>query len=122
MGNSPPAPSPILERGIKKKKRSENEIPQKPIVIEAMQFTGKNGWEIRQWSNSTVIESPDLEPKEGNPTGEYLQIHTLEGVMTAIVNDWIIRGVNGEFIHANQIYLKKHTKRLKRIIKNDNEF
>jgi len=70
---------------------------KKPVVIDTIQYTGKNGWEIRNWSSDKVIESPVLEPTQDNPTGEYLQIDTLEGWMTAIVGDWIIRGVKGEF-------------------------
>jgi hypothetical protein len=70
---------------------------KKPVVIEAVQFTGKNGRQIQEWSSEAVIESPVLEPVGANPTGEYLQIKTLEGTMTAIVGDWIIRGVKGEF-------------------------
>lgn len=70
---------------------------KKPVEIEAMQYDGKNGYEIREWSDDAVIESPVLEPREGNPTGEYLQIHTLEGTMTAIVGDWIIKGIKDEF-------------------------
>ncbi|HDY87005.1 MAG TPA: hypothetical protein ENH82_02690 [bacterium] len=70
---------------------------KKPVVIEAVQYTGKNGAEIREWSKSKVIGSPVLEPRRANPTGEYLQIETLEGAMTAIVGHWIIKGVGGEF-------------------------
>lgn len=70
---------------------------KKPVVIEAIQYTGENGWDIRNWSKDQTIESPVLEPSETNPTGRYLQIYTLEGLMTAIVNDWIIKGVKGEF-------------------------
>ena len=70
---------------------------KKPVVIEAIQYTGKNDWQLSQWSNRKVYCSPVLEPTENNPTGSYLQINTLEGVMTAIVGDFIIKGINGEF-------------------------
>ena len=69
---------------------------KKPVVIEAVQYNGENGWQIQQWS-AAIKESPVLEPTANNPTGSYLQISTLEGVMTAIVGDWIIKGVKGEF-------------------------
>ena len=68
-----------------------------PVVIEAIQFTGTNGWVLKQWSDGAVYASPVLEPTEDNPTGEYVQIKTLEGVMTGIVGDYIIKGVKGEF-------------------------
>lgn len=70
---------------------------KKPVVIDAIQYTGNNDYEISKWSNNLVYSSPVLEPTENNPSGSYLQIKTLEGVMTAIVGDWIIKGVNGEF-------------------------
>lgn len=69
---------------------------KKPVVIEAIQYTG-NGFEINQWSKGVVVESPVLEPSKENPTGEYLQIHTLEGTMIGIVGDYIIKGIKGEF-------------------------
>lgn len=69
---------------------------KKPIVIEAVQFTG-SGFEIARWSKRKVLISPVLERTKDNPTGEYLQIDTLEGMMTAIVGDWIIKGIKGEF-------------------------
>jgi hypothetical protein len=70
---------------------------RKPIIIEAVQYTGHNDFEINQWSKGKVIVSPVLEPTEDNPTGSYLQVETLEGVMTAIIDDWIIKGIKGEF-------------------------
>lgn len=70
---------------------------KKPVVIEAMQFDGHNGWKIERWSDHRVVASPVLEPTDDNPSGSYLQIATLEGTMTAIAGDWIIRGVKGEF-------------------------
>jgi hypothetical protein len=71
---------------------------KKPVVIEAMQYDGHNGWLIVKWAGPgrLIKESPVLEPTSENPSGTYLQIMTLEGVMTAIVGDWIIKGVKGE--------------------------
>jgi len=70
---------------------------KKPVVIEAIPFNGKNAMEIELWSNYQAFSSPVLEHTEDNPTGHYMQIMTLEGVMTAGVGDFIIKGVNGEF-------------------------
>ena len=67
---------------------------KKPVVIEAIQFNGKNAKEIEQWSNNNVIAGP---VSEDTLTGAYLEIETLEGTMTAQPNDYIIKGVNGEF-------------------------
>ena len=70
---------------------------KKPVVVEAIQYTGSNGPEIRCWSDRLAFESPVLEPTPHNPRGDYLQIKTLEGTTTAIPGDWIIKGVAGEF-------------------------
>lgn len=79
---------------------------KKPVEIEAIQYTGKNDFEIGKWSNDLVYPSPVLEPTENNPSGSYLQIKTLEGIMTAIVGDWIIKGVKGEFYPCkNDIFI-----------------
>lgn len=63
---------------------------KRPIVVEAVQFTGDNCIEIIRfmggpWTNLALhnTDSP--------------VIHTLEGEMTASPGDWIIRGVKGEF-------------------------
>jgi len=74
-----------------------NKYQKKPVVIEAIQFDGDNCMEIEKWSNNKVYVSPVLEKTKENPTGCYLQIKTLEGIMAAIVGDWIIRGIKGEF-------------------------
>ena len=74
-----------------------NKYKKKPIVIEAIQINEQSENEIRIWSERKVYASPVLEPSEDNPKGVYWQIDTLEGTMTAIPNDWIIKGINGEF-------------------------
>jgi hypothetical protein len=82
---------------------------KKPVVIDAEQYTGGNGWAINKWSNGVAVESPVCEPTENNPTGSYLQIKTLEGTMIGIVGDWIIKGVSGEFYPCkNDIFEKTY--------------
>jgi len=90
---------------------------KKPVEIEAIQYTGKNDFQIAnwsndlvspisKWSNDLVSPSPVLEPSENNQSGSYLQIKTSEGVMTAIVGDWIIKGEKGEFYPCkNEVFL-----------------
>lgn len=70
---------------------------KKPRIIEAIQYDGTNDQEIERWSGGKVYASPVLEPTPTNPRGNYLQIKTLEGMMTAIYADWIIKGIKGEF-------------------------
>ena len=62
---------------------------KKPVVIEAVQWTGKNLNEIFEF---IPIEYLDAHTIEGS-----LEIHTLEGTIIASINDWIIKGVQGEF-------------------------
>ena len=73
---------------------------KKPIVIEAIQYTGNNGRELGQWSNGAVIQSPVLEPSDDYPNGAYVQIKTIDtddSWATAIIGDWICKGIKGEF-------------------------
>ena len=70
---------------------------KRPVVIEAMRFEHPDGPAIEKWSGGRCVLSPVLEPTPTNPTGEYLQIHTLEGIMTATYGDWIVRGIAGEY-------------------------
>jgi len=87
---------------------------KKPVIIEAIKYNGKNYFEISKWtkdSKKQIVESPVLEPSDNNPTGAYLQIKTLEGVMTAIVGDWIIKGVSDEFYPCKpEIFEKTYEK------------
>lgn len=64
---------------------------KKPVVIEAVKWTGDNMDEIRRF----VPESANVQ--RSLPHGSCLYIPTLEGEMTAQVGDWIIKGVKGEF-------------------------
>lgn len=62
---------------------------KKPVVIEAMQWDGTNVAELRDFFGTFSHWSF----KET----EYVDIKTLEGTMRANPNDWIIKGVKGEF-------------------------
>jgi hypothetical protein len=70
---------------------------KKPVIIEAIQISEQTEFEIKNWSEGKVYASPVLEPSQSNPKGCYWQIDTLEGTMTAIPGDFIIKGVYGEF-------------------------
>jgi len=73
---------------------------KKPVVIEAQQVTKDSFLSVMRWID-----------EEGGRTGEwcwdkdddqfiverYLTIETLEGHMKAQENDWVIKGVTGEF-------------------------
>lgn len=64
---------------------------KKPVVIEAVQWDGSIP------SETELVLFMDKTFRR-NPKNCYeLQIPTLEGLMTAKVGDYIIKGVNGEF-------------------------
>ena len=69
------------------------QFKKKPVVIEAFQWTGdEHQTEDPEWINAPgVADFLHVGTKDVK-----LQIHTLEGVMTADRGDWIIRGVKGE--------------------------
>ncbi len=66
---------------------------KKPIVIEAIQWKGGNRVEVAKFIKGKALKDTDylLLP------GSYVFIKTLEGTLRANVNDWIIKGMKGEF-------------------------
>jgi hypothetical protein len=62
---------------------------KKPVVIEARQYTGRNGVELLGWIGGSELEEEF--------TGDSIEIRTLEGTMRADKLDWVIKGVKGEF-------------------------
>lgn len=73
---------------------------KKPVVIEAIQWDNLNYKEVSEFVGITL--APDLESETAYLAGKAapifsLSIPTLEGKMKAMPNDWIIKGVNGEF-------------------------
>ena len=68
---------------------------KKPVVIEAMQLRWDNWGEMCEFAHVGKLE--DGRPRgvqDGEEIG--LDIPTLEGLMHANQNDWIIRGIKGE--------------------------
>lgn len=63
---------------------------KKPVVVEAVQWTGKNMKEITKLG-------PKIMALEEDFLDDDITIETLEGKMTAKKGDWIIRGVKGEY-------------------------
>lgn len=62
---------------------------KKPVVINAIQYTGDNFNFIRQFVGSSMSIH-----QLGDNT---IAINTLEGVMNALPGDFIIKGIKGEF-------------------------
>ena len=72
---------------------------KKPVVIEALEWTGKNlkeviaftGWHESAKARWDWIEYEQIVKEKG------LKIFTLEGSHMATIGDMIIKGVQGEF-------------------------
>ena len=79
----------------------KNKYRKKPVVIEAIQWNGKNTKEILEFMGQVVdlsnpiaqdrFEDFELSLKDG------WKITTLEGGHIASINDYIIKGIKGEF-------------------------
>ena len=64
---------------------------KRPVLIEAVQWTGDNFIEI----DAFLLGGTRL--FETYPSQGIIKILTLEGEMIASIGDWIIKGVKGEF-------------------------
>lgn len=58
---------------------------KRPVVVEARQYTTESADDIAKWCSGYILTSSNL------------VIPTLEGSRRALQNDWIIKGVRGEF-------------------------
>jgi hypothetical protein len=63
---------------------------KKPVVIEAVQYTQESLMDLFDFMKEHL-------PLKINGVNYSITIPTLEGDMTASVNDFIIKGINGEF-------------------------
>lgn len=64
------------------------EYRKKPVVINAVQFTGENSEEIGHFAGLAAL----VTGRE-----KQLRIKTLEGILKVSPGDWVIRGVQGEY-------------------------
>ena len=75
---------------------------KKPVEIEAIQWDGKNTLEVLNFMGADIqlrntIDLDKFDDYKEIAKRDGLKIHTLEGDMKASVNDFIIKGVQGEF-------------------------
>lgn len=75
---------------------------KKPVVVEAVQWTGENKLSVLAFCGSKASFE-----KEAFKHEEELFIWTLEGTMKATINDYIIKGVNGEFYPCKEDIFRK---------------
>lgn len=68
---------------------------KKPVVIEAIQWTG-NIEEVKEFMGmEPALDDPDIFYEEGSICS--IMIKTLKGVIECRPYDYIIKGINGEF-------------------------
>ena len=67
---------------------------KKPIEIEAIQLTNESIVEIINWTTDYINIEIDTD-ENNNIIG--MIIPTLEGAMRASMNDYIVKGIQGEF-------------------------
>lgn len=75
---------------------------KKPVVIEAIQWTGINANEIFSFVGKELKYYVDEDMSTAYIAGQgppvcVIEIPTLEGVMKALSGDFIIKGISGEF-------------------------
>jgi hypothetical protein len=74
---------------------------KKPVIIEAIQWTGTNTEDIRVFfgeaPNGPINTDKFVIYLSGVGESNTLTIKTLEGEMKAAIGDYVIRGVKGEF-------------------------
>ena len=70
---------------------SINKYKKKPVIVEAVQWTGDNEFEIAKF----MEDLPEATFIYDNRP--YILIPTLEGEMRCDLKDYIIKGVQGEF-------------------------
>ena len=75
---------------------------KKPVVVEAIHWTGLNSTEIMDFTGKHLKYGVDEDMSTAYIAGQgppvcYIEIPTLEGVMRGLSGDYIIKVVNGEF-------------------------
>lgn len=73
-----------------------NKYKKKPVVIEALQWTGENKQEIIDFAHQKAVFKIKRIVGGLDHVTE-LVIATIEGNMRARIGDYIIKGVEGEF-------------------------
>ncbi len=83
----------------------------RPVEIEAIQWTGHNLEEIKQFVGESLeydILDTAWEVGKGRPH-IYMKIRTLEGDMYVSIGDYIIKGLRGEFYPCKpDVFEKKY--------------
>lgn len=66
-----------------------NKYRKRPVVVEAIQWTGKNYKDVQAFAGKSIVHYFQ--------EAEVLMVRTLEGNMFASRGDYIVKGTRGEF-------------------------
>lgn len=68
---------------------------KKPVILEAIQWTGDNTDEVLKFGQGKI--KYQIVEHQGKVLSENLYIETLEGKLKVNKGDYIIKGIKGEF-------------------------
>ena len=79
-----------------------NKYRKKPVVIDAIQLTDRNVRQVYEWVHDCVAIKTNIDLHKWDDyvqlvIAKGMKIPTLEGKMVASINDYIIKGIQGEF-------------------------
>lgn len=81
---------------------SINFYETRPVIVQAVEFTGNNAEELNEFTNGAA----KIKIIEGEPV---LSIDTLEGTMLAPVGSYVIKGTMNEFYPCiAEVFNKKY--------------
>ena len=86
---------------------SINKYKKKPIIIEAVQWTGINLEEIKSFVKDSLDYNYKTHWDSSDLSNIEVKIKTLEGDHIVSIGDYIIKGVNGEFYPCKPDIFKK---------------
>ena len=86
---------------------SINKYKKKPIIIEAVQWTGINLEEIESFVGDSLDYNYKTHWDSSDLSNIEVKIKTLEGDHIVSIGDYIIKGVNGEFYPCKPDIFKK---------------
>jgi len=83
------------------------------VEIEARYWDGsqQQAGEIIEWVEANGGIAKYVEPNESGVHQAQIRVHTLEGIMAALEDFWIIRGTEGEFYPCkSSVFDRKYEK------------
>jgi len=70
---------------------------KKPVIVDAIQFTGDNVLDVANFCQELLPEDPAMRSLFYFQDANRFVINTLEGDMEVMPGAWVIKGIKGEF-------------------------